>query len=32
MANLANAIELTAENYEFETEGKTALIKFFAPW
>ena len=32
MANLATAIELTADNYDFETEGKTAMIKFFAPW
>lgn len=27
-----NAIELTADNYDVETEGKTAMIKFFAPW
>ena len=32
MANLVGAIELTADNYEHETEGKTAMIKFFAPW
>ena len=35
MANLATtaqAIELTADNYDVETEGKTAMIKFFAPW
>lgn len=37
MANLAtttsvSAIELTADNYDHETEGKTAMIKFFAPW
>ena len=32
MANVASAIELTVDNYDFETEGKTAMIKFFAPW
>lgn len=32
MANLVGAIELTESNYETETEGKTVLIKFFAPW
>jgi hypothetical protein len=31
MANVA-AIELTADNYATETDGKTVLIKFFAPW
>mmetsp|Transcript_32798 Transcript_32798/g.77351 ORF Transcript_32798/g.77351 Transcript_32798/m.77351 type:complete len:247 (+) Transcript_32798:129-869(+) len=28
----ANAVELTVENYEEMTEGKTVFIKFFAPW
>eukprot|EP00429_Kryptoperidinium_foliaceum_P065280 CAMPEP_0176053942 /NCGR_PEP_ID=MMETSP0120_2-20121206/26835_1 /TAXON_ID=160619 /ORGANISM="Kryptoperidinium foliaceum, Strain CCMP 1326" /LENGTH=210 /DNA_ID=CAMNT_0017387403 /DNA_START=155 /DNA_END=787 /DNA_ORIENTATION=+ len=34
MANLAttNGIELTTDNYDVESEGKTAFIKFFAPW
>jgi len=32
MANVAGAIELTEDNYATETEGKTVLIKFFAPW
>jgi protein disulfide-isomerase-like protein len=27
-----NAIELTPDNWETETAGKTVLIKFFAPW
>jgi hypothetical protein len=27
-----NAIELTVDNYEAETAGKTVLIKFLAPW
>lgn len=32
MANVANATELTASNYDLETAGKTVFIKFFAPW
>ena len=32
MANLVGAIELTADTYDVETEGKTVMIKFFAPW
>ena len=35
VANLGatvGAIELTKDNYDYETEGKTAMIKFFAPW
>jgi len=28
----ASAIELTAENYEAETAGKSVFLKFFAPW
>ena len=29
---VVNAIELTADTYDHETEGKTVMIKFFAPW
>jgi len=32
LANTVQAIELTADTYDYETEGKTVLIKFFAPW
>ena len=28
----ASAIELTPENWEDETVGKTVFIKMFAPW
>ena len=28
----ANAIELTMENWDVETTGKTVFIKFLAPW
>ena len=28
----ASAIELTLENWEAETSGKTVFIKMFAPW
>ena len=28
----ALAIELTPDNWDAETSGKTAFIKFFAPW
>jgi len=28
----ANAIELTPDNWDKETAGKTVLIKFLAPW
>jgi len=28
----AGAIELTPENFEEQTAGKTVLIKFLAPW
>jgi hypothetical protein len=31
VANVA-AIELTADTYADLTDGKTVLIKFFAPW
>jgi protein disulfide-isomerase-like protein len=29
---VANALELTADNWEAETAGKTVFLKFFAPW
>ena len=29
---IASAIELTPENWEAETSGKTVFIKMFAPW
>jgi hypothetical protein len=32
LANLANGIELTADNYDLQTEGKSVFIKFYAPW
>jgi len=32
LAALANAMELTPENWDAETSGKTVLIKFLAPW
>ena len=28
----ATAIELTPENFDAETDGKTVFIKFQAPW
>ena len=28
----ANAIELTPDNWDTETAGKTVFIKFLAPW
>jgi hypothetical protein len=28
----ANAIELTSDNWEAETSGKTVFVKFLAPW
>jgi len=31
-AALAAAIELTPDNWEKETAGKTVFIKFLAPW
>ena len=27
-----NAIELTPDNFDAETAGKTVFIKFLAPW
>jgi thiol-disulfide isomerase/thioredoxin len=32
LTGTASAIELTPENYEAETAGKTVFIKFLAPW
>jgi len=32
LAATANAIELTPDNWDTETAGKTVLIKFLAPW
>jgi hypothetical protein len=32
MLALAGAMELTPENWEKETTGKTVFIKFQAPW
>jgi len=32
LATVANAIELTPDNWDAETSGKTVLIKFLAPW
>ena len=29
---VANAVELTADNYDELTAGKTVFIKFQAPW
>jgi len=32
MLAMAGAIELTPDNWEKETTGKTVFIKFLAPW
>jgi len=32
MLALAGAMELTPDNWEKETSGKTVFIKFQAPW
>lgn len=32
MAAVAGAVELTSDNWEASTAGKTVFIKFFAPW
>jgi len=32
MVALARAVELTPENWDAETSGKTVFIKFQAPW
>jgi len=29
---VTNAIELTLDNWDAETEGKSVFIKFLAPW
>jgi len=31
-ATATNAMELTSDNWDVETAGKTTLIKFQAPW
>jgi len=31
-ATATNAVELTSDNWDVETAGKTAFIKFLAPW
>lgn len=32
LAATATAVELTPDNWEAETSGKTVFIKFLAPW
>jgi len=32
LARAASAIELTPDNWDTETAGKTVFIKFLAPW
>jgi hypothetical protein len=32
VAMSASALELTPDNWDAETTGKTVFIKFFAPW
>nr|ABO47866.1 putative protein disulfide isomerase precursor [Alexandrium fundyense] len=32
LSNVACAMELTPENWDKETAGKTVFIKFQAPW
>jgi hypothetical protein len=32
LASTATAVELTPDNYDEMTAGKTVFIKFFAPW
>ena len=32
LAATASAIELTPDNWDTETSGKTVFIKFLAPW
>jgi len=32
LAGAASAVQLTPDNWEAETAGKTVLIKFQAPW
>jgi len=31
-ASGVSAIELTPDNYDAETSGKSVFLKFFAPW
>jgi len=30
--SLVGAVELTADNWEEQTAGKTVFVKFLAPW
>mmetsp|Transcript_24208 Transcript_24208/g.43632 ORF Transcript_24208/g.43632 Transcript_24208/m.43632 type:complete len:80 (+) Transcript_24208:3-242(+) len=32
LASSASAVDLTPDNYETETAGKSVFLKFFAPW
>jgi len=32
LAAAAGAVELTPDNWDAETSGKTVFIKFLAPW
>jgi len=32
LAGSASAIELTPDNWDTETAGKTVFVKFLAPW
>jgi len=32
LASMAQGLELTPDNWDTETAGKTVLIKFLAPW
>ena len=32
LAGTASAIELTPDNWDSETAGKTVFVKFLAPW
>jgi len=32
LATTANAVELTPDNWDAETSGKTVFIKYLAPW
>jgi hypothetical protein len=32
LASTASAVELTPDNWDAETSGKTVFVKFLAPW
>jgi len=32
LASSASALELSQDNYEAQTAGKSVFLKFFAPW